>query len=55
MVEGISPQQQQLDKIPGNIPPSNIQPSCKVRERKTFIHWANMSHTISRVYYYTSQ
>ena len=55
MVEGISSQQQQLGKIPGNIPPSHIQPPCKVRERKAFIYWANVSDAISRVHYYTSQ
>uniref|UniRef100_A0A7N9DFK3 Actin-related protein 2 n=1 Tax=Macaca fascicularis TaxID=9541 RepID=A0A7N9DFK3_MACFA len=31
------------------IPPSNIQSPGKMRERKTFIYWANVSHTISRV------
>lgn len=44
-----------LDKISGNIPSSNIQSSGKVRERKAFINWANVSYTISRVHHHSSQ
>ena len=38
-----------LDQISGNVSASNIKTSSQMRHGETFVHWANVSNTVTRI------
>lgn len=44
-----------LDEVACDVSASNVQSSCKVREREALVNGTDVSHTITRVYNHTSE
>lgn len=51
VVESITSEEEQLDKVACDIPASHIQPAREVGEGKPLIYWADMGHTVPTVYH----
>ena len=49
-VKGVSPQQQQLNKILGDVSSCHVQPTNKLRWYKTVPHRYNMGDSVTGIY-----
>lgn len=53
MVESVASKEQQLDEVSCDVSAGYVEPSGEVRESKAFVDRANVSHSITTVYYNT--
>ena len=52
-VEGISAQEEELDKVSRHVTASNVETLCQMRKSMPVVDWNNVSATVSRIDDYT--
>ncbi len=54
-VKGVPTHEQKFDQIPRDVAPGDVEPPCKMRERKAIVYRYDVRHAIPRIDHDTSR